>query len=458
MLSLKLARGVYCVAFSIIVLGISEKLAFAQGVDCCVDLEERVAELEAATVRKKRSELEITIGGAVDRALMLWNDGGERKVYAVENPLDATTFEIVGEAELEGGWKIEFGTDFDFAATGMDRVSQLNNIGNILPHFLEPSDSFIAVENERLGRILLGKTDTFTDGVDNINLADADVLVSADANDWLDSFFLRATGISGFSGLATGLPGAYNDGFGELLWGDYTLGAITGDTVENVTYSTPEVRGFIAGASWGNIDKGTDIWDGGIYYANIWGDQLQIQAGFGYGELVPDDPNAEERLDARFWGTGVAVKHLPTGLNFAFNYGNRKNTGHCEEPGAISEMCPDTNDFYYAVGGLVRKFSDRGRTSFYVDYFRSQTGLNDSDEDQLRSLEAIPDSAEELRNATVTAWGFGVVQYFDAASMALYLGYKHFDIDFDLVNADGAVPARAFEDFGVILSGAVVKF
>lgn len=145
-------------------------------------------------------------------------------------------------------------------------------------------------------------------------------------------------------------------------------------------------------------------------------------------------------------------------MNIAFNYGDRDFTDDCAEPGVSTGKCQENSEFYHVVGGLVRKFSDRGRTSFYIDYQKGKKVLNDSDEDQLRTLEAIPDTAEELRGSEVSAWGIGVVQYLDAASMAIYLGYKHFEIDFDLIGADGPVAAKTFEEFDVIMGGGIIKF
>ncbi len=47
------------------------------GGDCCADLEERVAELEATTVRKGNRKMSLTVSGRVNRALM-WYDNGIR--------------------------------------------------------------------------------------------------------------------------------------------------------------------------------------------------------------------------------------------------------------------------------------------------------------------------------------------------------------------------------------------
>ena len=46
------------------------------GGDCCADLEERVAELEATTARKGNRKVSLTITGQVTTGVMYWNDGG----------------------------------------------------------------------------------------------------------------------------------------------------------------------------------------------------------------------------------------------------------------------------------------------------------------------------------------------------------------------------------------------
>ena len=46
------------------------------GGDCCADLEERVAELEATTARKGNRRVSLTISGQVTTGVMYWRDGG----------------------------------------------------------------------------------------------------------------------------------------------------------------------------------------------------------------------------------------------------------------------------------------------------------------------------------------------------------------------------------------------
>ena len=67
------------------VFGAKPAKAADLGGDCCADLEERVADLEATTVRKGNKKVSVQIYGKVNYATMWWDDGGEQNVYTVNN-------------------------------------------------------------------------------------------------------------------------------------------------------------------------------------------------------------------------------------------------------------------------------------------------------------------------------------------------------------------------------------
>src|SRR5690349_22437721 len=75
------------------------------GGSCCTDLEERIAELEATTVRKGNRKVSLTIAGQVNKAFLGWDDGFEDNVYVVGNKNDQTNLMLTGEAEIASGWR-----------------------------------------------------------------------------------------------------------------------------------------------------------------------------------------------------------------------------------------------------------------------------------------------------------------------------------------------------------------
>jgi hypothetical protein len=74
------------------------------GGDCCAGLEQRIVELEAATVRKT-GRVSITLSGYVAKQVMSWDDGVETNTYVDDiGPTQATNFRILGQATIVPGW------------------------------------------------------------------------------------------------------------------------------------------------------------------------------------------------------------------------------------------------------------------------------------------------------------------------------------------------------------------
>src|SRR6188768_354804 len=70
------------------------------GDDCCSDLEERVAELEATTVRKGNKKVSVTLSGWVVKLGSWWDDGSEQNTYVTGlGTAFASNFHITGEAQ-----------------------------------------------------------------------------------------------------------------------------------------------------------------------------------------------------------------------------------------------------------------------------------------------------------------------------------------------------------------------
>jgi Gram-negative porin len=83
------------------------------GGNCCADLEERVAELEATTVRKGNRRVSLTLSGQVSRQIMYWNDGHTSDVYSVDNGLNTSRFRFTGNAKISGDVQAGFMMEMD---------------------------------------------------------------------------------------------------------------------------------------------------------------------------------------------------------------------------------------------------------------------------------------------------------------------------------------------------------
>ena len=75
------------------------------GGDCCADLEERVAELEATTVRKGNKKVSVTLSGWVVKLGSWWDDGHETNFYVGDKDTTLSShFQISGSAQISPGW------------------------------------------------------------------------------------------------------------------------------------------------------------------------------------------------------------------------------------------------------------------------------------------------------------------------------------------------------------------
>ena len=74
------------------------------GGDCCADLEERVAELEATTARKGNRKVSLEVSGQVNEMVFYWDDGVESNVYQATNTFSSSRFRMKCSANINADW------------------------------------------------------------------------------------------------------------------------------------------------------------------------------------------------------------------------------------------------------------------------------------------------------------------------------------------------------------------
>ena len=101
------------VAAGLLVGGLSAGSASAAdlGGNCCADLEERIAELEATTARKGNRKVSLTISGWVGEQVMYWDNDNPNPLFNEKNTyvggLGTTLsshFKFTGQATISPGW------------------------------------------------------------------------------------------------------------------------------------------------------------------------------------------------------------------------------------------------------------------------------------------------------------------------------------------------------------------
>ncbi len=83
-----------------VLFGLRSAVAADLGGDCCADLEERVAELEATTVRKGNKKVKVELYGRLNRVVTFWDDGAEQNSYVLNSSYSPSRFGVRGKGKI----------------------------------------------------------------------------------------------------------------------------------------------------------------------------------------------------------------------------------------------------------------------------------------------------------------------------------------------------------------------
>ena len=411
------------------------------GGNCCADLEERVAELEATTARKGNRKMKLTVSGQVNEAVMFWDDGAESNAYVVSNNMSRTRFRFVGDAKINSDWSAGYLLEIGVRYANSGNRHQGTNAAGGDTNSLDIRHSAWWIDNKQLGRIWVGQTSSATDGITEINLANA-VTGGIDASGWQGGFFLRNA------------SGSLN----ALKWNDVTTsqaaawGVGEGDRNNIVRYVSPTFAGFTASAAWGEDDQ----WDAALRYAGEF-NGVRVAAGIGYrqindnfGKNGGDGPRCADLIvadtgsavDCNSLGLSGSVMHVATGLYVHGAWGQLKDENRKALLGAGAK---DKETSWYLQAGIEQNFFGIGKTTIFGEYGNYEAGSG---------LASKGIAASGFLSADTTVWGLGLTQAIDAAAMDLYVGYKHFETDIN-VTTTTKLPVK---DFDAVVMGGIVRF
>ena len=405
------------------------------GGNCCADLEERIAELEATTARKGNRKVSLTISGWVGQQVMWWDDGFEENVYVGD--LGATLsshFKMTGQATISPGWYA--GYVLHIEARNNNSLALTQDASDItFGEGVAVLQSFWFVKSDNLGKVSVGLQSQASDNT-AILVDGSGSLVPANwvAFDY-NSFLLRATDGSLAVGNGGAIPAATWGGIGGCLGGG-AIGDCNGGTQNVVRYDSPTFAGFSVSASWGE----DDMWDVAGRYAGEFGG-FKVAAAAAYNELSDESFGVPSGDTYEYFQAGLYIQHVPTGL-FAYGaYGN-----------AEFDVAAGDSDTYYVKGGLRERWTPLGHTVLYGEYeYNEASGafVQDTSVGGGAPFAGVPTDSE------FNMWGGGIVQEIDAAAMSVWLSYRHLEYEDNTPNGGAGVE---YEDFQYIKAGALINF
>lgn len=401
-------------AAGFLLMGGASAQAADLGGDCCADLEERIAELEATTARKGNRKVSLTVYGQVNEAIGWWDDGVESNVYNFTNDTSRTRFGFRGKAKITNDWFAEYRIEVGVRAAGQQGLSADNNIGN---NGLDLRHSSWTIGSKTYGEVTMGQTSMAHDGIKQMQTANISHFANNDIFDFPSDFVIRPL---------VGNANRWDNLIQNREPGEGSRGNL-------VRYDTPDFAGFTASAHWGE----DDIWGVALRYKGEIG-QFKVVGGIGYAEMTLTDeectstnaPQSNARCEE--YGMSGSVMHNPSGLFVTGAYGVRQDLQR-ELAGGSEE-----NTHWLIQAGIEQKWTPLGKTTVFGGYQNRDAGRNTA---------AAP-------YVEVDMWELGLNQEVSAAAMNFYLHYKHYDAD--LTSAVGAPIAT--EPFQTVIGGAMIKF
>ncbi|MGE3067042.1 MAG: hypothetical protein AB7K67_15770 [Hyphomicrobiaceae bacterium] len=438
-----------------LVWGMSSSYAADLGGNCCADLEERVAELEATTARKGNRKMSLTITGQVDRLITYWNDGNRSGTYVgIDNTNSSSRFGFLGSAAVTPNVKVGFDILIEIEAGGTSsKLNQFDedgkvgsqiggpgsfNASNVDAYFGDARRVTAFIEHKELGRLTVGRQET-AGVVNTIDLGGIGVIASSSAILLQGGFY------------TVDKAGNYY----AMKWGSFGDPSASQGRQEGLRYDSPTIHGFILSAS---MNEAANSWGAMLRYANEF-NGVRVAAGIGW-ERVRDwqtasaitgpTPKNDPGLDV--WGGSLALMHVPTGLFIQGHYMAADfNAGG--NSGYWGQATPDRKDAtqWLVQGGISRNWTGLGNTNLYAEYMRNEdwgagTGTTGYTATGFNPLSAVTGTSMDI-------WGIGVVQNIDAAATEIFLGYRHYSAD---VTATGLLAPLV--DFSQVTGGMRVKF
>jgi len=471
---LKSASRLALVATAGVIAGGVAAQAADLGGNCCADLEERVAELEATTARKGNRKVSLQVYGQISQQVMYWNDGGEKNTYVGEASQTKNILGFQGSAKINADWSAGYKYEFEAAYYPSEKASAVTDTGGTATtSALSLRHAYLYLKSETLGAVQLGQGSTASSSITQINLANtAPINGDYDISAWSNGFNLRPSGATGDI-----------RNLSKVTWNNVRQNwgaAWTGTSLsrrEVVKYTTPTFLGFNVQASWGE----DDIWDAALRYAGeIAG--FRVAAGVGYSQnsdnisncataVGADATNSSSRDCHAVGGSGM-IMHVATGLFVGGYYSketDKNRTAAFAAAGAALAGTSGTDTGWGMQGGIEQKWLSLGKTTIVADYARDNSGgAMDKNSPFKVSAGAFfsPDpllptgvASAFITSSTMTSWGVGVVQNIEAASMDLFLGYRNYSTDITLTTTAGAsMKSNPVADWSTVFGGAVIKF
>jgi Gram-negative porin len=439
------------------------------GGDCCADLEERVAELEATTVRKGNKKVSVTLSGWVVKDVNWWWDGHDSSVAVGDKDYDlGSRFAVTGSATIAPGWSAGYNLTVNVGAEAFGILGNQNNeyasvngtffYGNTFAD-INTLYSYVYIKSDKWGALNWGHLSPASDNPAVLADTSGTVIESNFVGFEGGGFVLRPKGTKAFS------TQSWNN-----FWLCNTLIAPGSDcfgTAEpGVRYDSPTWGGFRFETSYGTVNllnslglalptRDSHFWDIAAFYNKDWGD-FKISLAYAYSWI---ESNPLTLGNESYNQVGGTIMHTPSGLGI-YATGNWENVSGFNANGVT---LPDTS-FWGVKPFIKRTWTPLGATVLYGEYgqyndfYGSIAGANLCGGANFIGPVCNANPVVGVTGSEMQRWGLGAVQEIDSAAMHVFLRWQHQELNADFVNGNGNKVSQGFDNFDFIQGGAIIFF
>jgi uncharacterized coiled-coil protein SlyX len=332
-------------------------------------------------VVSSNSNIDVNLYGQLNRAVLFADNGDSSDVYFVDNTNSNSRLGLRASGEV-GGWKIGTRFEYGIVSSASDDVNQFDN-NNATSDNFKLRWAEINFANDTFGKFSLGKGDSASNSVAEVDLSGTDVVTYSSISDMAGNILWNDKTANEVSDIAIGNVSSNFDGLSRT---------------DRIRYDTPSFAGFTGAAS---ANDGS-AYDGALRYSRDFSG-TKVAAAFGYA-----DPGSTASYNNRYSGS-ISVM-LPMGLNATFAGGSQD----------LDTSGRDNPVTWYGKLGYQTKFYDAATTSFSVDYA------------QTKDLQANDDKFQ--------TWSLAAVHKIDDWATEFYAAYRFHkldrtNVDYDNINA-----------------------
>jgi hypothetical protein len=317
----------------------------------------------------------VQLYGQINKGFLSYDDGQTTLNYfPVDNASSTTQFGLRSFRRLDEDWSIGGSLEAEWAPYSTGEINQIDKHNAywdtaFLLHLAE-----VYIDSKKYGRLWLGQGSMASDGIAEF-----------------DKSGTTLAGYVSVSDIASGQFYRFNNGMlSNIQVGDTFREYDELSRRFRVRYDTPDLNGFVFGASIGQqiVPSQTNVteWDVAAQYSKRHG-EFDISGGLAYSHAGGNTHGING---------SVSSLHVPSGISLTF--------------ASAVEFQPGRNGkYFYTKLGYQADYFDFGTTSFSVDAYFG------------RNLNAITSESVSI--------GFQAVQSVDSWGTDFYLGIRSYDYD-----------------------------